>query len=104
MTKTLRETEHIDLGLVPETDKIGFTWPMQLTTASLTFYAKHCLQTQTIVTGFACPWCYYHNVISLPVVPIDIVPANSLRNLGIAQLTTSAIGNRDLLYTTYFLF
>jgi hypothetical protein len=76
------DIEHIDLGLVPEADEIGFTWPMQLTTASLTFFAKHCSKLKRLVLPLAL------RDLSLPIAPIDTIPVNSLRSLAIAQLTT----------------
>lgn len=77
------DIEHIDLGLVPEADETGFNWPTQLTTASLTFFAKHCPKLKRLVLPLTlCD-------LSLPIAPIDIIPANSLRSLTIAQLTNS---------------
>lgn len=77
------DIEHLDLGFVPGADQMGFTWPTQLTTASLTFFAKHCLKLKRL----ALPLKLLD--LSLPIAPIDITPTNSLRSLVIAQLTAS---------------
>lgn len=77
------DIEHIDLGFAPEADEMGFTWPTELTIASLTFFAKHCLKLKRLVLPLTlCD-------PSLPITPVDIIPTNSLRSLAIAQLTTS---------------
>lgn len=75
--------EYLGLGFVPEADEIGFTWPTQLTAASLASFAKHCLKLRRLVLPLKlCD-------LSLPIIPTDIWPTNPLRSLSIAQLTTS---------------